>query len=156
MESVMKDEIVQGALIEIKEHRPLLINSSLPRHIMERYHKTPSAGHPGLAPIPTEKNTRPFSTITMDFITGPPKIEGYDVILVIVNHDLTKGVILHPCTKEINVMGMAAILYERVCSKFGILDVIISNRGPQFTSKAFRVLTKLLKIKAKLGTAYHP
>ena len=40
--------------------------------------------------------------------------------------------------------------------RFGLPDKIISDRGPQFASKAFTELLKLLGIKSALSTAYHP
>ena len=36
------------------------------------------------------------------------------------------------------------------------MDKIISDRGPQFVAKLFLELSKLLKIKSSLTTAYHP
>ena len=45
---------------------------------------------------------------------------------------------------------------ENLYKRFGLPDKIISDRGPQFTSKAFKELLKLLGIKSALSTAYHP
>ena len=39
--------------------------------------------------------------------------------------------------------------------QFGLPDKMISDRGPQFASKAFIELLKLLGIKSALSTAYH-
>ena len=39
---------------------------------------------------------------------------------------------------------------------FGLPDKIILDRGPQFASKAFIELLKLLGIKSALSMAYHP
>jgi transposase InsO family protein len=39
---------------------------------------------------------------------------------------------------------------------FGLPDKFISDRGPQFASKAFIELLKLLGVKSTLSTAYHP
>jgi len=38
----------------------------------------------------------------------------------------------------------------------GIPRKILSNRGPQFTSRFIEELTKALRIKRILSTAYHP
>ena len=51
---------------------------------------------------------------------------------------------------------MAQLLLENLYNWFGLLDKIISDRGPQFASKAFVELLKLLGIKSALSTAYHP
>ena len=41
--------------------------------------------------------TRPFSLVTTDFITDLPEINGFDSVMVVVDHGLTKGVIFIPC-----------------------------------------------------------
>ena len=53
-----------------------------------------------LQPVKSE-HAHPFSLITMDFITGLPTSEGFDSIMVMVDHGSTKGVILEPCNKTI-------------------------------------------------------
>ena len=92
----------------------------------------------------------------MDFITDLPPVKGHDSILVIVDQGLTKGIILIPCSKTITAEGTAQLLLENLYKHFGLLDKIISDRGPQFASKAFVELLKLLGIKSSLSTAYHP
>ena len=44
---------------------------------------------PPLMPIPGNKDARPFSTITMDFITELPESEGYNSLFVVVDYNLT-------------------------------------------------------------------
>ena len=50
----------------------------------------------------------------------------------------------------------AKLLLEGLYKRFGLPDKTISDRGPQFASKAFMELLKLLGIKLALSTAYHP
>ena len=92
----------------------------------------------------------------MDLITDLPSAEGYDSILVVVDQGLSKGVILSPCNKTITSEETAKLLLEGLYKRFGLPDKIISDRGPQFASKAFTELLKLLGIKSALSTAYHP
>jgi len=54
---------------------------------------------PPLQGIPAAKNNQLFSQISMDLITDLPKSQGNDAILSIVDHGLTKGIILIPTTK---------------------------------------------------------
>jgi hypothetical protein len=114
--------------------------------------------HPTSPPItPIKSNsTRPFSQISMDFITDLPENEGFDSILVVVDHGLTKGVIFIPCNKTIDALGTADLLLHHVYKRFGLPDTIISDRGPQFAAKVFRELGTLLGIKLAMSTAYHP
>ena len=43
-------------------------------------------------------STLPFANCSMDLITDLPPAEGYDLILVMVDQGLSKGVILLPCS----------------------------------------------------------
>ena len=108
--------------------------------------------------IPTEgaKATRPFANCSMDLITDLPPVGEYDSILVVVDQGLSKGVILTPCNKTLTSQDTAQLLLENLYKRFGLPDKIISDRGPQFASKAFVELLKLLGIRSALSTAYHP
>jgi hypothetical protein len=92
----------------------------------------------------------------MDFITDLPPVKGYDSILSVIDQGLTKGMILIPCSKTINAEETAQLLLENLYKRFGLPDKLLSDRGPQFASKSFRELLKLLGIKSSLSTAYHP
>ena len=92
----------------------------------------------------------------MDFITDLPPTNRFDSILVIVDQGLTKGIILLPCTKTITAEETAELLLNNLYKRFGLPDKIISDRGPQFASRTFVELMKLLGIKSTLSTAYHP
>ena len=102
------------------------------------------------------KSTQPFANCSMDLITDLPHVNGFDSILVMVDQGLTKGVILIPCDKMITNKGTAKLLLNNLHKRFGLPDKIISDRGPQFASKVFVELLKLLGIKSVLSTAYHP
>ena len=92
----------------------------------------------------------------MDLITDLPPADGHDSILVVVDQGLSKGVILIPCSKTLTSEGTARLLLENLYKRFGLPDKIISDRDPQFASKVFIELLKLLGIKSALSTAYHP
>ena len=66
------------------------------------------------------------------------------------------SIFLIPCNKTLTSEGTAQLLFENLYKRFGLLDKIISDRGPQFASRAFVELLKLLGIKSALSTAYHP
>ena len=73
----------------------------------------------------------------MDLIMDLPLVDGYDSILVMVDQGLLKGVILVPCNKTLTSEDTAWLLLENLYKRFGLPDKIISDRGPQFASKAF-------------------
>ena len=101
------------------------------------------------------KSLRPFAYCSIDLITDLPLADGFDSILVMVNQGLLKWVILIPCNKTLTSEDTACLLLENLYKLFGLPDKIISDRGPQFASKAFIELLKLLGIKSALSTAYH-
>ena len=72
-----------------------------------------------LQPVKSE-HARPFSLITMDFITDLPPSEGFNSIMVVVDHGSTKGVILEPCSKTIDTTGTATILLNSVYRRYGL------------------------------------
>jgi hypothetical protein len=113
----------------------------------------PSA--PPLNPIPST-TLRPFAQLSVDLITDLPESQGYDSVMVVVDHGLMKGVILTPCNKTITTKGVAKLFFSKVFSRFGLHEKLISDRGPQFASKFAKELRKLLDYEVALSTAYHP
>jgi transposase InsO family protein len=93
----------------------------------------------------------------MDLMTDlPPTDDGYDTLLVIVDHGLSKGIILVPTTKTVNSTGIAELLQDNVFKRYGIPDTLISDRDPRFASVVFQEWLKILGIKSNMSTAYHP
>lgn len=110
---------------------------------------------PPIQPIPSKSN-RPFADCSVDFITDLPLSGEFDSIMVVVDHGLSKGVIFTPCTKKIDAIGTASLIHQHVYKRFGLMDSLISDRGPQFASHAFQELLRIIGTKSKLSTAYHP
>jgi hypothetical protein len=114
--------------------------------------------HPAVPPLSLIKSitTCPFAVVTTDFITDLPKSEGFNLIMVIVDQNATKGVIFIPTNKTVSMTKAACLYYEKVYTQFGLPDKIISDRDPRFASNLFQELGKLLGIKLVMSTAYHP
>lgn len=111
---------------------------------------------PPLHPIPATRRDRPFAFVTCDFITHLPASNGYNAQMVVVDHDSTKGVILCPCTEKIDAIGTAKLFHRYVYRRFGLPDVFLSDRGPQFDSKVMKELWRLIGVDGRMSTAYHP
>jgi hypothetical protein len=111
---------------------------------------------PPLMPIKADQDALPFSTVSMDFITDLPESNGYTALLVVVDHNLSKGVILIPCTKEETAMSTATLYHQYVYRRYGVPRTMISDRGPQFASQVFQALCDKLGIQSRLSTAFHP
>jgi hypothetical protein len=114
--------------------------------------------HPTVPPLSPIKSTttRPFAVVTTDFITDLPDSEGFNSIMVMVDQNTTKGVIFIPTNKTVSVAEAACLYYEKVYTRFGLPDKIISDRDPRFTSNLFQELGKLLGVKLLMSTVYHP
>jgi len=70
---------------------------------------------PALMPIEGSTSLLPFAQCSMDFITDLPVSKGFDAIMmVVVDHGLTKGVILIPCCKTITAEETAKLLLENL------------------------------------------
>ena len=81
---------------------------------------------PPLLPI-LSSCSRPFQQISCDLITDLPLSDGFDTLLVMVDHGLTKGVILCPTKKTIDAAGVASLFFSKVFKRFGLYDKIISD-----------------------------
>ncbi len=111
---------------------------------------------PALFPISSSLTNHPFSQLSMDFITSLPLSQNFDSIMVVVDHGLTKGITLIPCTKKgLMTYQTARLFIENVYKRFGLPDKIITNHGGQFNSLFFQELCKALEIKSALTTAFH-
>ena len=78
---------------------------------------------------------------------GLPLLDDYDAILSVVDHSLTKGVILIPCNKTFSALDTAQALLDHVYKWFGLPDKMISDHRPQFTAESIRELLRLLRIQ---------
>ena len=110
---------------------------------------------PRLSALAVE-NPLPFSSISVDLITGLPNSHGFDSVMVLVDHGLMKGVIYCPCTKNIDSEGVAQLFFTHVFPRFSLHSKVISDRGPQFALAFAQELAHLLQYDVTLSTAYHP
>src|SRR5712692_6570264 len=109
-----------------------------------------------LSPISPDDDATPFSRVSLDFITELPNSEGFDAILVVVDHDVTKATVIVPCKTTITADQTAALYLNHVWKCFGLPHKIISDQGTQFTAHFTHALCCLLDINQNLSTAYHP
>ena len=97
----------------------------------------------------------PWQEISIDIIGPLPKSNGKDAIVVIVDR-FTKIIRLKATMTNISLEGIAKIYQDKIQKLHRILRKILSNREPQFTLKFIEELTKALRTKRQLSTAYHP
>ncbi|KAJ1043903.1 hypothetical protein NDA10_001892 [Ustilago hordei] len=114
----------------------------------------------GSAKEPLATPDRPWGSISLDFIEGLPPSKKYDSktydsILVIVDR-LTKFAILAPTHKTVTAKQTAVLLYGHMVRLFGYPDHMVSDRGRQFISGAWKAFAEQMGVKHSLSTAYHP
>ena len=91
----------------------------------------------------------------VDFITKLLVVAGKDVILVVCDR-LTKMTYFVTTTEEISAEGLARLFRDNVWKLHGLLESMISDRGPQFMAELTKELNKMLEMKMKLLTVFHP
>ncbi|PIL29421.1 hypothetical protein GSI_09473 [Ganoderma sinense ZZ0214-1] len=157
-------------------------DNALRAEIVRIHHDLPPAGHPGQAktveleyvetcdtcchgktshakphgPLqPNEVPDGPGQVVTCDFITGLPDVDRYNALQLIADRH---GKIIHliPCTEEIDAEGTADNFIREWFRLYGLPRKIVSDHGPQFSSKLFRAVLKGLGIESAMSTAYHP
>ena len=76
--------------------------------------------------IPNSILEKPWTHISVDFITKLPLAQGYNSILVVVNR-LTKMVHFIPTTEKTLVEGLVRLFRDNVWKLHGLLESIISD-----------------------------
>jgi hypothetical protein len=97
-----------------------------------------------------------WEEIGMDFITGLPSTpRGYDSIWVIMDR-LTK--VAHFISVKTTYKGsqLAELYMAQIVCLHGVPKKIVSDRGPQFTSRFWRSFHENMNTKLNFSTAYHP
>ena len=69
---------------------------------------------PSLVSIKADLYIYLFLTVTIDFITDLPELNGYNALYVVVDHNLTKAIVLILCIKTINAIGIAKLYHNNI------------------------------------------
>jgi hypothetical protein len=101
-------------------------------------------------PLPHRK----FSHIHVDLVGPLPPSQGFTHIFTIIDRT-TRWPEAIPLSATAAADCAAALLHTWI-SRFGLPNIITSDRGPQFTSSLWKSLCTLLNIHHQPTTAYHP
>jgi len=104
---------------------------------------------------PLQVPFRKWSSVSLNLVTGLPKSNSYDALLVVVDR-LSKMAHYIPTTMDVNSKQVAKLFFDNIFHLHRIPDSIVSNRGTQFASEFTRALTNLVGIQQKISTAFHP
>ena len=106
---------------------------------------------------PLQIPSRPWGSISVDFVTGFPPVgtNQWDTITVFVDR-LTKMVHYVPCREKMSASDFAQVFMANVFRLHGLPLQIISDRDPRFTSVFWQEVTKALGMECGFSTAFHP
>ena len=97
---------------------------------------------------------KPWTHLTVDFITKLLVVAGKDAILVVCNR-LSKMTHFVATTEETSVEELARLFRNNVWKLHGLPESVVSDRGPQFVAELMKELNQILEIKMKLSTVFH-
>ncbi|KAK3571604.1 hypothetical protein QTP86_015339, partial [Hemibagrus guttatus] len=98
---------------------------------------------------------RPWYHMAVDFVTGLPSSSGFNMILGATDW-FSKACWLVPLKGLPTAMEMATTLFNQVFHTYGLLEYIVSDRSPQFTSRVWNAFCTLLGINVSLSSVYRP
>jgi hypothetical protein len=105
--------------------------------------------------IPNPIPTRPYESISMNFIVDLPMSGGFNAVLVIVCR-LTKHAAFIPTTTRLDAEGFAILFVRHVACRFGLPTSIISDWDPRWTSDFWNAVVKHLRTRMALSSSHHP
>ncbi len=106
-----------------------------------------------LHPLPIPQ--RPWSHITIDFVTDLPNSNHFTTILTVIDR-FSKACRPIPLTKLPTALETAEALMQQVFRFYGLPEDIVSDRSPQFTSRVWKAFCQQLSINVSLSSGYHP
>ena len=102
-------------------------------------------------PIPEQK----WESVSMDFITGLPKVQGRDCLYVVVDR-LTKFAHFFSISFDYSVAQVAELFFREVVKLNGLPKTIVSDRDSRFTGAFWQELFRLVGIELTTSMSYHP
>ena len=105
--------------------------------------------------IPNFISEKPWTHILVDFITKLPLAQEYNSILVVVDQ-LTKMVYFMLTIERTSAEVLARLFRDNVWKLYNLPKSIILDRGLQFVAGLIKELNRILEIKNKMSTVFHP
>ena len=101
---------------------------------------------------PLEIPNKPFDDTSLDLITGLPRSNKKDAILVVVDK-LTKYAHFIATNTEVTALQSTELLLKQVVKYFGLPSCIIGDRDPQWMSLIWNSLVRLFGTRLALSTS---
>src|SRR5260370_20055884 len=97
----------------------------------------------------------PWDVISLDLITGLPRSQELDMILVVVDK-LTKYAIYVPTVTMLSQEGFATLFINHVAQRFGLPLEMIADRDAHWAKSFWASVAEHLHLKVLLSTSHHP
>ncbi|KAL0532578.1 hypothetical protein IC582_031283 [Cucumis melo] len=106
-----------------------------------------------LDPLPVP--TRPWESVSMDFITHLSKVGDFEAILVIIDR-FSKYATFIPATKQCSAETTAQLFFKHVVKLWGVPTSIVSDRDGRFIGSFWTELFSFLGTSLNISSSYHP
>ena len=103
----------------------------------------------------SEVSQKMWLHLIVDFIMKLPVVAGKDAILVVCDR-LSKMTHFVATTEETSAEELARLFRNNMWKLHELPESVVSNRGPQFVAELTKELNRMLGIKTKLSTVFHP
>ncbi|KAL0437391.1 UNVERIFIED_CONTAM: Transposon Tf2-11 polyprotein [Sesamum radiatum] len=106
-----------------------------------------------LQPLPIP--TRPWESVSIDYISGLPKVGNLGSIIVMVDR-LSKYATFIAASKHVTAEGTAHLFFKHIVKYWGLPKDIVSARDSRFTDVFWTELFKIIGFKLYMSSSYHP
>ncbi|KAL0401393.1 UNVERIFIED_CONTAM: Transposon Tf2-11 polyprotein [Sesamum latifolium] len=106
-----------------------------------------------LQPLPIP--TRPWESVSMDYISGLPKVGDLGSIIIVVDR-LSKYATFIAAPKHATAEGTAHLFFKHIVKYWGLPKDIVSDRDSCFIGFFWTELFKILGSKLFMSSSYHP
>jgi len=103
----------------------------------------------------SEVPQKTWTHLTVDFIMKLPVVVGKYVILVVCDR-LSKMTHFVATTEGTSAEGLVRLFRDNVWKLHGLPESVVLDREPQFAAELTKELNRMLGIRTKLSTAFHP
>ena len=102
--------------------------------------------------------THSWTNITLDFITGLPLSNGYNIVLMVIEQLIKKRYFILCTINKNNTTAKATayLLFNNVWKFHSCLLSLILDQGLQFVSRVWKKHCKILDIKVNLSSTFYP
>src|SRR5260370_30630523 len=97
----------------------------------------------------------PWDVVSLDLITGLPRSQGQDTILVVLDK-LMKYTLYIPMVTTLSQEGFASLFVQQVVQQFGLPLEMIADRDAHWAKSFWALIAEHLRLWVLLSTSHHP